>query len=307
MKVSKVDAAITYVLAAVGLWLSYTALADLALRAGLGELQSRAWPLVVDGLILVATRSVFTFGKHPSKRYAWGLLVAAAAVSIVGNAAHILLPPGPVHPFIAVGVGVVPPVTALALTHLVMVRARVREELEAAAPAEAPAVATAPVAEPVLAAHVPDEPAAPESTPEPTLADVPTEELAAPAPEPEPAPEPVRVSAPAPEPVVHATAPAPEPVREPVTVTASANRYSTAGATALREEPEGRVFELRRPQPAAAPDPAPAADGALSDDAAIAKAAQLLADGMSMRAIAKEVDRSDRTIRRWKNDGLLTA
>ncbi|WP_159026022.1 DUF2637 domain-containing protein [Prescottella equi] len=304
MKVSRVDAAITYVLAAVGLWLSYTALADLALRAGLGELQSRAWPLVVDGLILVATRSVFTFGKHPSKRYAWGLLVAAAAVSIVGNAAHILLPPGPVHPFIAVGVGVVPPVTALALTHLVMVRARVREELEAAAPAEAPTVA-APAAEPVPAAHVPDEPAAPEATPEPTPADAPTEELAAPVPEPEPAPEPVRVSAPAPEPA-RAPAPAPAPAREPVTVTASTNRYSTAGATALRQEPEGRVFELRRPQPTAAPEPV-ADSSELSEEEAIATAARLLAEGMSMRAIGRELNRDEKKIRRWKKEGLLTA
>lgn len=131
-KVPVFDALITYALAAIGLWISYTALADLALRAGLGHWQAAAWPLIVDGLILVATRSVFTFGEHPAKRYAWRLLIAAAAVSIAGNAAHILLPPGKVHPFIALGVGIVPPVVTLAVTHLVMVRARVRREQDAA-------------------------------------------------------------------------------------------------------------------------------------------------------------------------------
>lgn len=143
-KVPVFDALITYALAAIGLWISYTALADLALRAGLGHWQAAAWPLIVDGLILVATRSVFTFGEHPAKRYAWRLLIAAAAVSIAGNAAHILLPPGKVHPFIALGVGIVPPVVTLAVTHLVMVRARVRREQDAAAAAASAAVAGMP-------------------------------------------------------------------------------------------------------------------------------------------------------------------
>lgn len=132
MKVTRFDAALTYALAALGLWISYTALADLASRAGLTPHQAAAWPLVVDGLILAATRAVVTFGRHDARRYAWTLLGCAAAASIVGNAAHALLPAGPVHPGIAAVVAVVPPVAALAMTHLAVVRARVRQDAKQA-------------------------------------------------------------------------------------------------------------------------------------------------------------------------------
>ncbi|MDZ7933086.1 MAG: DUF2637 domain-containing protein [Rhodococcus sp. (in: high G+C Gram-positive bacteria)] len=130
MRVTRFDAVLTYALAALGLWLSYTALADLALRAGLGAHEAAAWPLVVDGLILAATRAVVTFGSHDARRYAWVLLGCAASASIVGNVAHAVLPPGPVHPAIAAVVAVVPPVGALAMTHLAVVRARVRQDVE---------------------------------------------------------------------------------------------------------------------------------------------------------------------------------
>lgn len=128
MRVTRFDAAMLYALNAVALWISYTSLADLALRAGLGERQAAAWPLVVDGLILTATRAVVTFGRHDARRYAWTLLGCAAVVSIAANAAHALLPQGPVHPAIAALVAVVPPVAALAMTHLAVVRARVRQD-----------------------------------------------------------------------------------------------------------------------------------------------------------------------------------
>ena len=133
MKVTVFDAVLTYVLAALGLWISYTALADLAVRAGLGQWQAAAWPLVVDGLILAATRAVVTFGEHDARKYAWTLLGCAAAASIAANIAHAVLPPGPVHPAIAAVVAVVPPIAALAMTHLAVVRARVRQDAECGA------------------------------------------------------------------------------------------------------------------------------------------------------------------------------
>lgn len=154
MKVTRFDAALTYVLAALGLWISYTALADLALRAGLGANQAYAWPLVVDGLILAATRAVVTFGGHDARRYAWALLGCAAAASIAGNMAHALLPEGPVHPAIAAIVAVVPPIAALAMTHLAVVRARVRQDAQQTAePDASPQVETASPAD----ARVPNE------------------------------------------------------------------------------------------------------------------------------------------------------
>lgn len=145
LRVTRFDATLTYALAALGLWISYTALADLASRAGLGQWQAAAWPLVVDGLILAATRAVVTFGGHDARRYAWALLGCAAATSIAGNVAHALLPAGPVHPAIAAIVAVVPPIAALAMTHLAVVRARVRQDAERAASATAsPQVEAAP-------------------------------------------------------------------------------------------------------------------------------------------------------------------
>lgn len=125
IRLTRTDAALIYGLGAAALALSYTALADLASRAGLGQWQSAVWPLVVDGLIVAATRTVVTLHDGPARRYAWLLLWCAVAVSIAGNAAHLLLPPGPVHPGVATVVAVVPPVAALALTHLSIVRARV--------------------------------------------------------------------------------------------------------------------------------------------------------------------------------------
>lgn len=128
-RVSKGDAVLTYGLGIAALWLSYTALVDLAVRAGLSERQAAVWPLVIDGLILAATRAVVTFGDHPERRYAWRLLWASAIVSVAGNAVHAVLPDGPAPTWVTVAVGIAPPIAALAITHLAVVRARVRADL----------------------------------------------------------------------------------------------------------------------------------------------------------------------------------
>ena len=44
----------TVFIAAAAFWLSFTALADLARRSGVDESQAWAWPLIVDGIIVVA-------------------------------------------------------------------------------------------------------------------------------------------------------------------------------------------------------------------------------------------------------------
>lgn len=107
------------------------------LRGGAEECCERIIPMPVE----VPTRAVVTFGGHDARRYAWALLGCAAAASIAENMAHALLSPGPVHPAIAAVVAVVPPVAALAMTHLAVVRARVRQDAEQAAPLQ---VETAP-------------------------------------------------------------------------------------------------------------------------------------------------------------------
>ena len=49
----------TVFIAAGAFWLSFTALVDLAARSGVGAGQAWAWPLIVDGIIVVATVAVF--------------------------------------------------------------------------------------------------------------------------------------------------------------------------------------------------------------------------------------------------------
>ena len=74
VRVARDDAALIYALGVAALCLSYTALADVAARAGLGDWQAAVWPLVVDGLIVAATRAVVTLDAGPARRYAWLLL-----------------------------------------------------------------------------------------------------------------------------------------------------------------------------------------------------------------------------------------
>ena len=56
-------------------WLSFTALADLAARSGVDRRQAWAWPLIVDGIIVVATVAVVALAGQRSAWYPWSLLV----------------------------------------------------------------------------------------------------------------------------------------------------------------------------------------------------------------------------------------
>ncbi len=55
---------------------SFTALADLARRSGVDAGQAWAWPLIVDGIIVVATVAVVALGGQRSAWYPWLLLAA---------------------------------------------------------------------------------------------------------------------------------------------------------------------------------------------------------------------------------------
>ena len=48
----------TVFIAVGAFWLSFTSLADLAARSGIGDGQAWAWPLIVDGVIVVSTVAV---------------------------------------------------------------------------------------------------------------------------------------------------------------------------------------------------------------------------------------------------------
>ncbi|MBB5435338.1 DUF2637 domain-containing protein [Nocardiopsis composta] len=115
----------TVLIGAGAFWLSFTALADLAVRSGIGGGQAWIWPLLVDGLIVVATVAVVALDGHRAAWYPWALLIGGALVSVVANAAHALVTAEASVPgLLAATVAAVPPLVLLASTHLTVVLIR---------------------------------------------------------------------------------------------------------------------------------------------------------------------------------------
>ena len=115
----------TIFIAAGAFWLSFTALADLAARSGIGEEQAWAWPLIVDGIIVVATVAVVALAGQRSAWYPWALLVGGAAVSVTANAINaVVAADADVPGVLAASVAAVPPVVLLAITHLTVILTR---------------------------------------------------------------------------------------------------------------------------------------------------------------------------------------
>lgn len=134
-------AAATYAIAVLAFALSYSNLAALAGRAGYGPVMAHVWPLVVDGLAVVATAAVMRL--RASRVYAWSLLAASTAVSIVAGAAAHLLPAGPLPGWAGAAVAVVPPLCLLVAPHLAVQLRRDAVGATHTPTAEAPAVETA--------------------------------------------------------------------------------------------------------------------------------------------------------------------
>lgn len=132
----------TVFIAAGAFWLSFTSLADLAARSGIGRSQAWAWPLIVDGIIVVATVAVVALAGQRSAWYPWALLTGGALVSVTANAIHaVVAADADVPGLLAASVAAVPPVVLLAITHLTVILTR--SQTPAAGPT-ASAVAAAP-------------------------------------------------------------------------------------------------------------------------------------------------------------------
>lgn len=115
----------TVFIAAGAFWLSFTALADLAARSGVGGSQAWAWPLIVDGIIVVATVAVVALSGQRSAWYPWALLIGGAVVSVTANALHaVVAADADVPGVLAAAVAAVPPVVLLAITHLTVILTR---------------------------------------------------------------------------------------------------------------------------------------------------------------------------------------
>jgi len=115
----------TVFIAAGAFWLSFTALANLAARSGIGAGQAWAWPLIVDGIIVVATVAVVALAGQRSAWYPWALLIGGALVSVTANAIHaVVAADADVPGVLAASVAAVPPVVLLAITHLTVILTR---------------------------------------------------------------------------------------------------------------------------------------------------------------------------------------
>jgi hypothetical protein len=123
-------------IAAGAFWLSFTSLADLAARSGIGAGQAWAWPLIVDGIIVVATVAVVALAGQRSAWYPWALLVGGALVSVTANAIHaVVAADADVPRMLAASVAAVPPVVLLAITHLTVILTRTADPATALAAA----------------------------------------------------------------------------------------------------------------------------------------------------------------------------
>ncbi|MEV7265773.1 DUF2637 domain-containing protein [Micromonospora aurantiaca] len=125
-RLAVITAVVGTVMIALGaFWLSFTALADLARRSGIDEGQAWAWPLIVDGIIVVATVSVVALAGQRGAWYPWALLAAGAIVSVTANALHaVVAADADVPGVLAASVAAVPPLVLLAITHLTVILTR---------------------------------------------------------------------------------------------------------------------------------------------------------------------------------------
>lgn len=115
----------TVFVATLAFSLSFRSLEDLARRSGIVAGQAWMWPLIVDGIIVVATVSVVALAGHKANWYPWSLLAAGATVSVTANAAHALVAADADVPrALAACVAAVPPLVLLAVTHLTVVLTR---------------------------------------------------------------------------------------------------------------------------------------------------------------------------------------
>lgn len=128
----------TVLIAGLAFWLSFTALTNLAQRSGVAERQAWAWPLIVDGLIVVATVAVVALDRKRAAWYPWLLLMGGTAVSVTANALHATVAADPSVPGLLAGcVAAVPPLVLLASTHLTVVLVR-SHRVPGVVPAEVP-------------------------------------------------------------------------------------------------------------------------------------------------------------------------
>lgn len=115
-------------------FLSFTALADVAVRSHVPPGQAWLWPCTVDGATLLATLgAVVCMSDRPARRFFWAVLIGGLLVSIGGNDLHAVLPPEQELPWtLRAVVGAVAPVAVVVSIHGLTILMRVRQPISAA-------------------------------------------------------------------------------------------------------------------------------------------------------------------------------
>lgn len=111
----RIAVAVTTLIGGLAFYLSFVTVTDLAHRAGYHPEQAWAWPVIVDGLIVVAELAVFA---QRGRLYAWVVLVGATGVSGAANIVHAAVTPTELSLWITGPMAAMPSVALLVATHL---------------------------------------------------------------------------------------------------------------------------------------------------------------------------------------------
>jgi hypothetical protein len=107
-------------------WLSYRSLTHLAEMSSIAD--PWLWPLIVDGIIVVATVAAVAMAGRYGAWYPWLLLICGAVVSVTANAIQAAMTPDLAVPHaLAATASSIPPIVLLAVTHLTVVLSRPAE------------------------------------------------------------------------------------------------------------------------------------------------------------------------------------
>ncbi|MGV7742443.1 MULTISPECIES: DUF2637 domain-containing protein [Mycobacterium] len=115
-------------------FLSFTALADVAVRSHVPPSQAWLWPCTVDGATLLATLgAVVCMSEHRARRFFWAVLIGGLLVSVGGNDLHAVLPPQQELPWmLRAAVGAVAPIAVVVSIHGLTILMRVPRPSSAA-------------------------------------------------------------------------------------------------------------------------------------------------------------------------------
>jgi Protein of unknown function (DUF2637) len=119
---------LTVAIATVSFVLSFTSLRNLAAMSAWPGWPSWLWPLIIDGLIILATLSIVALAPYRDQSwnrvFIWGVLSGAALVSVGGNALHAWLATDHLIAWMrwgSAGLACAPPAALLVTTHILAI------------------------------------------------------------------------------------------------------------------------------------------------------------------------------------------